>query len=116
MVGQHNLAGRLRLVRAVAAAGAVTAHGELLEITTEALSTAAAALYTLTITNGRVLNVSDFVDVPAIRNGTNSQGAPNVVSITNTVGQTVIVVRNDHASLALNGTLIIQVRVMNIQG
>lgn len=72
-------------------------------ITSEALTTAAAALYTLTITNSKA--AAGQIVMASISNGTNSAGTPHVVSVTPGAGTIVIVIRNGHAADALNGTL-----------
>jgi hypothetical protein len=88
---------------ATATAGAATLAKYAGVITSEALTTAAAALYTLTITNSKA--AAGQIAMASLSNGTNSQGTPQIVSVTPGSGTLVIVVRNDHASLALNGTL-----------
>lgn len=86
-----------------ATAGAATLSKYSGVITSEALTTAAAALYTLTITNTKA--AAGQVAFASLSNGTNSQGTPHVVSVTPGAGTLVIVIRNDHASQALNGTI-----------
>lgn len=88
---------------ATATAGAATLAKIGGVITSEALTTAAAALYTLTITNSKA--AAGQIVMASISNGSNSAGTPQVVSVTPASGSIVIVVRNDHASDALNGTL-----------
>jgi hypothetical protein len=97
-------------VTGVAVAGAVTAHGQLLSITSEALTTAQDAVYTLTITNNRALAGGQaFVSVA---DGTNTQGTTVVTKVTVTAGSIVVKIANKHASAqALNGTLVISVVV-----
>ena len=94
---------RVNGITGTAVAGAVTMTGRFGKVTTEALTTAAAALYTLTITNTAIA-ATDMV-MASCANGTNSQGGPNVLSVTPAAGSLVIVIQNIHASLALNGTL-----------
>jgi hypothetical protein len=89
---------------ATATSGAATITSQTGTITTEALTTAAAADYTLTLTNTRV----DAGCVPffSVANGTNSAGGPCLAhSPVVTEDQIVVKVRNFHASAALNGTL-----------
>lgn len=95
---------------ATAVAGAVTMTSQLCVITSEALVTAAAADYTLTITTARTTaGAAAFV---TIGNGTNTT-APNFAhSVAVTAGQIVVKVRNGHASAALNGTITITVLVV----
>ncbi|RYG79358.1 MAG: hypothetical protein EON59_16365, partial [Alphaproteobacteria bacterium] len=59
---------------ATATAGAATLDNYSGVITTEALSTAAAGVYTLTLTNPKI-KTTDIVMVN-VANGTNSAGAP----------------------------------------
>ena len=66
-------------------------------------TTAAGAAYTLTLTNTTIA-AADQVFVSA-QNGTNTQGWLHVESITPGAGSVVVVVRNIHASEALNGTI-----------
>jgi hypothetical protein len=88
---------------AAATAGAATLSKQTGTITTEALTTAPAAAYTLTLTNTQVTTASKvFVSVD---NGTNTQGIPVVGLVTPGSGSVVIKVYNLHASQALNGTL-----------
>lgn len=90
---------------AAATAGAATANGQAFKITSEALTTAAAAIYTLTLTNASI--VATDVVLASIANGTNSAGEPVLERVTPGAGSVVIVVRNRHAANALNGTLVI---------
>lgn len=94
---------------ATAVAGAVTLNAMMGKITTEALTTAAAAAYTLTITNDRIVAV-DHVYV-SIANGTNSAGVPIVSRVTCAAGSVAIVISNEHAANAFNGTLIVSFKV-----
>lgn len=93
-----------------AAAGAVTVTGQLAIITTEALTTAAAADYTLTITNTRI-NAGCTVFV-TVGNGTNTTAPAYAHSVAVSEGSVVIKVRNAHASAALNGTLTVSILVL----
>lgn len=96
---------------ATAVAGAVTLNKSSGVITSEALTTAAAATYTLTITN----NLIGVGDIPfaSISLGTSTTGTPEISSVTAGAGTVVIVVRNAHASAALNGT--IKISFMNLK-
>lgn len=83
-----------------AAEVAATTSGEA---TSAALTTAAGAQATITITNASIAATSKvFV---ALKNGTNSAGAPVVVTVTPGAGSAAVVIQNIHASAALNGTL-----------
>jgi len=97
---------------ASATAGAATLTNPSGTITTEALTTAAGADYTLTITNTEVA----AADIPfaSLRNGTNTQGLPLIKSVNPNANQLVIIVRNAHASEALNGTLEIAFGVLKV--
>jgi hypothetical protein len=94
---------------ATAVAGAVTLSKLSGKITTEALSTAAAATYTLTLTNTKLL-ASDLIFV-SVANGTNAVGTPAVATAKCAAGSASIVIQNIHASVALSGTLIISFTV-----
>lgn len=87
-----------------AASGAATLHRKAGVVTTEALTTAQNAIYTLTLTNNRV-QASSIV-LATVTDGTNTQGTPMVVRVTPAAGSLVITVANKHASAeALNGSL-----------
>jgi len=91
---------------ATAAAGAVTLNGLTGTVTTEALTTAQDATYTLTITNS-FAELGDVV-MCNLGNGTNSAGLPilttaKVTASTITVGITNKIV----SATALNGTLVV---------
>lgn len=89
---------------ATATAGAATLNAQVGQITTEALTTAAGADYTLTLTNTRV----DAGCLPffSVALGTTNQGGPYVAhSPVVTEDSLVVKVRNLHATVAANGTL-----------
>lgn len=88
---------------ATASAGAATLSKSAGVITSEALTTAAAAAYTLTLTNTTIAAADQVF--ASVQNGTNTQGIPVIERVTPGVGSVVIVVRNLHASEALNGTI-----------
>jgi len=89
---------------ATATSGAATLNNRFGVITSEALTTAQNAIYTLTITNSAI-KAGDIV-LASVQNGTNDQGTPMIGSITPADGSVVIQVINKHASAeALNGTL-----------
>lgn len=90
---------------ATAVAGAATLDNYSGVITTEALTTAAAGLYTLTLTNPKI-KMTDIVMVN-VANGTNNAGAPTLQTATPAAGQLVINIGNRHAANALNGTLLV---------
>lgn len=89
-----------------AAAGAVTLNAYSGVVTSEALTTAQNASYTLTITNSFIA-ATDLV-FASLKNGTNTQGTPVIVRVTPAAGSLVIIVKNMHDSAqALNGTIVI---------
>jgi hypothetical protein len=91
---------------ATATAGAATLASLAGKITTESLTTAQNAFYTLTITNTEVAAAD--VAFASVANGTNTQGTPMVVRVTPGAGSLVVVLQNKHASdQALNGTLLV---------
>lgn len=90
---------------ASATAGAATLNKGAGRITSEALTTAGLADYTLTLTNSAIA-AADQVMVN-VGNGTNTQGDAVVGTVTPAAGSVVVVIRNAHATQALNGTLIV---------
>ena len=89
-----------------AVAGAVTIAAMQGKVTTEALTTAQNANYTLTITNSQIA-AADIVMV-SIANGTNSAGLPILQRVTPAAGSVVIVIANKiDTATALNGTLVV---------
>ena len=88
-----------------AAAGAVTIANLWAKVTTAALTTAAAANYTLTVTNVKV-SAADMA-FASVAFGDNTNGTPAIVSVTCAAGSLAIVVTNSHTSAAFNGTLVI---------
>jgi hypothetical protein len=95
---------------ASATAGAATLNKSSGKVTSEALTTAAAAEYTLTLTNSKIA-AADTV-FASVANGTNSQGTPVVTRVTPAAGSVVIIIKNDHATLALNGTIVVSFLVV----
>ena len=88
---------------ATAAAGAATLSKMAGTVTTEALVTAAVTDYTLTLTN-KTIAAADIVLV-SVSNGTNTTAGVTVGRVTPGAGSVVILIRNLHATVALNGTL-----------
>lgn len=87
-----------------AAAGAATLNKMAGVVTSEALTTAQNATYTLTLTNNRI--EADDLVFTSLANGTNTQGTPVVTRVTPAAGSVVILVKNMHdAAQALNGTI-----------
>lgn len=95
----------------VAAAGKAVLNGDAGVITTESLTQAAGATYTLTLACNEAQPGSVVLVQPGL--GSSTQGQPVVTSIVPTVGKIVIVITNAHATLALNGTLQIGILVCN---
>ena len=89
---------------AVAGAATVKTCG-MAVVTSESLSTAAGADYTLTLTWPDV-NAND-VAFCSVQNGTNTQGDSLLGSVTMSAGQIKVVIRNGHATQAFNGTIVI---------
>lgn len=96
---------------ATSTAAAATVNTQAGTITTEALTTAAAATYTFTLTNALIKAGSQvFVTVGK---GTATTGEPAVHFVTPAAGSAVILIRNDAAAAALNGTITIGYFVLN---
>lgn len=102
---------RFAIGTASATAGAATLNAQTGKVTSEALTTAQNANYTLTITNNQIA-AADIV-LASIANGTNTQGTPVLLRVTPAAGSVVIVIRNAHDSAqALNGTLVVSFQVI----
>jgi hypothetical protein len=93
---------------ATATSGAATLNALQGIITTEALTTAAGAEYTLTLTNSQI-GANDFVLATA--DAATSAGTPGIGGCTVTAGQVVITVTNLHAANAFNAAIKIGFRV-----
>ncbi len=85
-----------------AAAGAATLNSLAGQITTEALTTAAAAEYTLTLTNNRIA-AGDMVFASV--DAASSAGTPGIGGCTVSAGQVIITVTNLHAANAFNAAI-----------
>ena len=96
----------------VSTAAAATVNTQVGTITTEALTTAAAATYSFTLTNS-LIKVGSVVMV-TVAKGTATTGEPAVHFVTPVAGSAVIAIRNDAAAAALNGTIIIGYVVFNV--
>lgn len=90
---------------ASATTGAATLNKNSGQITSESLTTAAGAVYTLTLTDSNIL-ATDLV-LASVQYGTSTTGSPAITRVTPAAGSVVILVQNVHASAALNGTIII---------
>lgn len=95
---------------ATAVAGAATLNKGSGVVTTEALVTAAAASYTLTLTD-TYITATDIVMV-SVGYGTATTGEPAVHRVNPAAGSATIVIRNDAAAAAFNGTLRISYAVL----
>lgn len=95
---------------AAATAGAATLSKMAGKVTSEALTTAAAASYTLTITNTAIA-AADMV-FASVAYGTATTGVPVISRVTPGAGSVVIVITNEHASAALNGTIVVSFLVV----
>lgn len=95
---------------ATATAGAATLNKSSGKVTSEALTTAAGATYTLTITNSTVA-AADIV-LASVAFGTSTTGTPTVSRVTPGAGSLVIIVRNADASAAFNGTIVVSYAVL----
>jgi hypothetical protein len=98
---------RVNGVTGTAVTNAVTVTGRFAKITTEALTTAAGATYTLTVTDTAIA-ATDLTMV-SVGQGTSSAGMPTVARVEPAAGSLVIIIQNIHASAALNGTLLINI-------
>jgi len=90
---------------ATATTGAATLANRFGKVTSEALTTAAGAEYTLTVTN-TAMSAEDIVTA-SVAYGTATAGSPVVTRVTPADGSVVIIVQNVHASAALDGTIVI---------
>jgi len=96
---------------ATSTAGAATINKSAGQITTEALTTAAGASYTMTLTNSLIAATS--IVLATVGKGTATTGEPVVQFVTPAAGSAVILVRNVAASAALDGTITINFAVFN---
>jgi len=100
---------------AVTDAGAgVSSSADLTAITTPALTTAAGASATAIVLTNTAKIVSGCEILVSTRQGTGTTGAPVAVAsaINTTNGTVALTVTNTHGSAALNGTVVIDVRVV----
>lgn len=88
---------------ATATAGAATLNKDAGVITSEALSTAQGAAYTLTLTNSSIAATDQVM--ASVSLGTATTGTPAIATVKPAAGSVVIVVQNISASAALNGTI-----------
>lgn len=88
---------------ATATSGAATLANKAGTITSESLSTAAAAIYTLTITNTAV--AATDLCFASTAYGTSTTGNPAIARVAPGAGSLVVIVQNIAAAAALNGTI-----------
>lgn len=88
---------------ATATAGAATLNKMAGVVTSEALTTAAGAAYTLTLTDSAIA-AADIV-LSSVADGTNTTAGLQVGEIKPAAGSCTIEVWNRHATVALNGTI-----------
>lgn len=97
---------------ASATAGAATLNQPSGIVTSESLTTAAAATYTLTITNSKVA-ATDIVQATIV-GGTNSAGTPVLLSAVPSGTNIIVKIYNTHASAAFNGTLAVGYNIVKV--
>lgn len=95
---------------ATATAGAATLSKAAGVVTSEALSTAAGASYTLTLTNAQVAAADQVL--ASVSLGTATTGTPVITTVKEAAGSVAITVKNVDASAAFNGTLRIKFAVL----
>ena len=95
---------------ATASSGAATLNKMAGVVTSEALTTAAGAEYTLTLTDSDIAAADQVF--ASVSNGTSTAGTPAIATVTPSAGQAVIVVQNIHATAAFNGTIKIAFAVL----
>lgn len=88
---------------ATASSGAATLNKESGVITSEALTTAAGATYTLTLTDSAIA-ATDIV-MASVNLGAGTGGTPTVASVKPGAGSLTIVIQNIHASAAFNAAI-----------
>ena len=82
-------------------------NGRIVQVTTESLSSAAAATYTFTLTN--IVAAVNSAATATVGYASGSGGMPVVTSVTPGAGTVVVIIKNIHATDALSGTLLITV-------
>lgn len=101
---------RPAIATATAASGAATLNSDVGIVTSEAITTAAGAVYTLTLTNSEIA-AGDMV-FASVSFGAGTGGMPNVAAVTPAAGSVVIKVQNIHASAAFNAAIVISFKVI----
>lgn len=95
---------------ATATAGAATLNKPAGKVTSEALTTAAGATYTLTLTNSQIAAADQVF--ASVGFGTATAGMPVVTRVKAAAGSVQIVIQNIHASAALDGTIVVSFMVL----
>lgn len=95
---------------ATAASGAATCQHSECVVTSESITTAAAATYTLVLTSKLAYAAS--LALASVWLGSSTTGTPQVVSVTPAAGTITVIVKNIHASAAFNGTIVIGVVIL----
>jgi len=95
---------------ATASGGAATLSKMAGIVTSESLTTAAAATYTLTLTNTLVTAASNILVTVGL--GTATTGVPVVHKVTPGSGSVAIVIKNNDPAAALNGTILVQYMIV----
>lgn len=90
---------------------AVTMTTKVGVITTEAKTTAAAGVVTITVTNALIKTTSAML--VTLSNGSNTQGVPVLNTVTLSDSTAVIKFSNEHASQAFNGTFVLTYALYN---
>jgi|WetSurMetagenome_2_1015567.scaffolds.fasta_scaffold19130_3 hypothetical protein len=98
-------------VDGTASSGAVTVTGKVGKITSESLTTAKDAVYTLTMTNTEIA-AGDIV-LASVALGTATTGVPVLGTVKPAAGSCVFLVHNkDTGSAAFNGTIVVSYLVV----
>ena len=99
------------VVTATAVAGAATADGQNVLITSESLSTAAGSTYVLTLTNSAISATSNLEITLSL--GSSTTGIPGLVRYVASSGSAVITIENIDPAAAFGGTITVGVLVLD---
>ena len=94
---------------ATASGGAATLNKSAGVVTSEALTTAAGATYTLTLTNSTIAAADQVF--ASVNLGAGTGGTPTVAAVKPAAGSCTIQIQNIHASTAFNAAIVIQFAV-----
>lgn len=92
----HNAAKITGAGAATSTSSAATINKTAGQITTEALTTAGGATYTMTLTNSLIATTS--IVLVSVGKGTATAGEPKIQWVTPAAGSVVIIIQNTHAS------------------